>query len=107
VNRDSEFLSGNFFILEVPKSRRFLLKYFKTPLQRAFLKYFLVFGSTRNFIDHTGFYCSRRLLVRMVRNFKRLVKVYDDAKFSLSEEGMETIGLLEKGDLRLTSLMKY
>jgi hypothetical protein len=43
----------------------------------------------------------------MVRNFKRLVKVYDDAKFSLSEEGMETIGLLEKGDLRLTSLMKY
>ncbi len=104
--KDSEFLSGEFFYFEIPKSKRYLEKYFKTDLQKAFLKYYFVFGSSVNFTDHTGHYCSRRLQFRMINDLNRLVKAYETAKHSLTEEGMETVDLIERGKLRLTKLPK-
>ncbi len=100
--KDSHFISGVFFDYDLPKEKRYLLKYFKTDLQRAFLRYYLIFGNFKNFVDHTGFYCSERLLYKFQRRFRRLSQVYEESKLSLSEEGMERVRLLETGKFRLT-----
>lgn len=100
--KDCHFISGVFFEYDVPKEKRYLLRYFKTALQRAFLRYYLVFGNFKNFVDHTGYYCSDRLLYRFQLRFRKLTRLYDESKRSLSEEGMELIRLLETGKFRLT-----
>lgn len=99
---DSYFISGIFFDYDIPKEKRYLLKYFKTDLQRAFLRYYLIFGNFKNFVDHTGHYCSERLLYKFQKRLRKLVKIYDESKLSLSEEGMERVRLLETGKFRLT-----
>ena len=100
--RDLDFVSGRFFDYDVPKEKRYLLKYFKSDLQRAFLKYFMVFGDHRNFTDHTGHYCNPRFVLHMEEKFHKLVDVYDKAKRALTEEGMATVHLIESGKFRLT-----
>jgi len=102
MQRDLDFVSGKFFDYEIPKNQRYLLKYFKTDLQRAFLRYFLVFNSHRNFSDHTGFRCHDRRLWTYQARYRKLVSVYEEAKKSLTEEGLETIHLIESGKYRLT-----
>lgn len=54
----------------MPREKLYLLKYFDTPIQEAFIKYFLLFGDYKNFVDHTGLYCQMRWL-------KLLKKKYD------------------------------
>ena len=83
--RDLDFLSGWFFEYEVPKDKQYLLKYFTTDLQRAFLRYYLVFGNSWNFVDHTGHYCSRRLLWKFQARYRHLVTTYEQAKSLLTE----------------------
>lgn len=100
--RDLDFISGRFFDCEIPKGKRYLLKYFKTDLKLAFLRYYFVFGNTKNFTDHTGLYCKRRLLFRMEARLKAIVEAYDQAKSSLTEEGMATVQRIETGKFRLT-----
>lgn len=104
--RDADFLSGKFFDFEIPKDKGYLLKYFTTDIQAAFLRYYFVFGAVKNFTDHTGYYCSRRLLFKMQKHLKRLVKAHDEAKRSLTEEGMRIVHLIESGKLPLTRLPK-
>ena len=36
---DAYVLAGKFFDIELPKQKKYLYKYFKTPLQRHFLNY--------------------------------------------------------------------
>lgn len=102
-----EFISGKFFDLDIPKEKRYLLKYYRNDLQRAFLRYYLVFGEAWNFTDHTGWYCSRRLAFRLANRYRRLVKLHDDAKLELSEAGMELVNKIETGKFKLTKLPKY
>jgi hypothetical protein len=104
--RDLDFISGRFLDMDVPKDKRYMLRYFRNPLQRAFLRYFLVFGSARNFTDHTGHYCSERLAKRLASRFRLITRVYDDAKRSLTEDGMATVELMERGRLKLTRMPK-
>jgi hypothetical protein len=104
--RDANFLSGKFFDLDIPKEKRYLLKYFRNDLQRAFLRYYLVFGEVWNFTDHTGYYCSKRLAFRLANRYKRLTKLHQEAKISLDEDGIEIVELLERGKYRLTRLPK-
>jgi hypothetical protein len=100
--KDLEFISGSFFDCEIPKNQRYLLKYFKTDLQLAFLRYYLVFNEHRNFVDHTGRYCSRRALWTLQARYRHLTKVYETAKKALTEEGMERLHLIELGKFPLT-----
>lgn len=102
MQKDLDFISGKFFDQEIPKSQRYLLKYFKTDLQRAFLGYYLTFGKHTNFVDHTGFWCSERLLWQFRARYHRLVDTYDQSKASLTEEGMEMVHLIESGKFVLT-----
>lgn len=100
--RDLDFISGRFFDFEIPKEKRYLLKYFTTDVQVAFLRYYLVFGDARRFVDHTGHFCSKRLQARFLSRYRRLTAVYDKAKQSLTEEGFATLQQLESGQYPLT-----
>ncbi len=104
--KDLDFISGNFLTLQIPKEKRYLLKYFRNDLQRSFLKYYLVFGEFTNFTNHTGYYCTERLLFRLKARYLKLITIYDKAKKSLSEKGMEILNLMEHGKIPLTKLKK-
>jgi len=100
--RDLDFISGTFFDYDVPKEKRYVLKYFKTDLQRAFIRYYMVFGNHVNFVDHTGYYCTRRMLFIYQARYHLLVKTYEEAKAALTEDGMELLLLIESGKFRLS-----
>lgn len=105
--RDLDFISGLFLTYQIPKERQYLLKYFTNPLQVAFLRYYSVTGKIANFTDHTGFYCSERLLYRFQHRYLQFIQIYDDAKRSLTEVGMETIDLIESGSFVLTKIKEW
>jgi hypothetical protein len=102
--RDLEFLSGNFFDMEIPKDKRYLLKYFEGDLQTAFLRYYLVFGNVSNFVDHTGMYCHERTKWKMRTKLLYLTRTYEAAKKSLTEEGMALVQLIELGKHKLKKI---
>ena len=97
---DLDFISGGFFEHEIPKEKRYLFRYFTSDLQIAFLRYYMVFGAVRMFREHTGHYCSERLLFRFKKRYHTLVDAYDLAKSSLTEEGMQTVLDIESGKYR-------
>ena len=99
--RDLEFLSGQFFDYEIPKEKRYLLKYFKTDLQLAFLRYYLVFDNAAHFVEHTGYYCTDRLLWKLKARCRRLMRIYEEAKVALTEEGMAIVEQIESGKFKL------
>lgn len=104
--KDLDFISGRFFDLEIPKEKRYLLKYFTGNLQVAFLRYYLVFGTRKNFTDHTGHRCAKSLQKRLVVRYNNLVNLYEASKSSLTEEGLHTIQLLESGKFNLANFNK-
>ena len=83
---------------DIPKEQRYLLKYFTTDLQVAFLRYWLVFGNWKCFVDHTGYFCTKRILQKFVLRYQRLVKAHAEAKAEFSEEGMERLLQIEMGE---------
>jgi hypothetical protein len=105
--KDLELISGSFFDLEIPKDKRYLLKYFTGKLQVSFLRYYMVFGTKKNFIDHTGLKCNESLLIRFEKRYKQLTALYDWAKKSLTEESLKTLSLIESGKFNLTKLKNF
>jgi hypothetical protein len=103
--KDSEFLSGSFLDFDIPKHRRYLLKYFKTDLQKAFLRYYIVFESAVHFVDHTGRYCAHSVVVDMKKKYRLLTSVHEMAKKALTEDGMETVVRIEGGKVKLKELI--
>lgn len=95
---DLEFISGSFLDLEIPKEKRYLLKYFTTDLQIAFLRYYLVFGMIENFVDHTGYYCHERVVYKLKDKYHRIVEAHDAAKSNFTEEGLEKLQDIESGN---------
>ena len=49
----------------IPKEKLYLLKYFRTSVQRCFLSYYLLYGDYSRFAEHTGHKCSVRWLLAM------------------------------------------
>jgi hypothetical protein len=104
--KDLHLISGEFFEYEIPKEKKYLLKYFTGNLQLAFLRYYMVFGTTKNFNDHTGYACNKILLFRFLKRYKGLTNLYEKSKSSFSEEGLKTLSLIESGKFNLTKLNK-
>jgi hypothetical protein len=100
VQKDLDFISGKFFGYDVPKNKRYLLKYFTTDLQIAFLRYYLVFGNAANFVDHTGYYCNKWLVPKLAKRYRTLVEAHKAAKADFTEEGLETLAAIEDGKNR-------
>jgi hypothetical protein len=101
MQNDLDFISGVFFDREIPNDKRYLLKYFTSDLDIAFLRYYLVFGTAKNFTDHTGLYCHYQQVDRYVRRFKKLTSEYEKARKSLTEEALECIHKIESGNFKL------
>ena len=100
MQEDLDFISGKFFDHDVPKDKQYLLKYFTTDLQVAFLRYYFVFGHTRNFVDHTGYFCSKMLLSKLGKRFRDLIEAHAIAKADFTEGGMEVLAAIEEGKYR-------
>jgi hypothetical protein len=103
---DLDFLAGRFIDYEIPPEKRYLRWYFSTDLQTAFLRYRLLLEESPaisnkrtvvNFTNHTGYYCSQRVLWAMMARYKHLTELHAKAKKTLTEEGMETLTALETG----------
>jgi hypothetical protein len=104
--KDLDFFSGKFFEFQIPKEKRYLLKYFKSDLQINFLKYYMIFRNTKNFSNHTGYKCSESLKKKLEKRFNDLVELYDKSKTSFTEEGLQTIQLIESGKFKLSNFKK-
>lgn len=96
---DSEldFISGKFFDVELPRDWRYLEKYFQSDVQRQFLKYYYVFGNSKNFVDHTGCHCTVRWLRCLRRKIEILMKEHAEAKNNFD---LERLAIIETGKLK-------
>jgi len=100
--RDLDFISGDFLDHEVPREKQYLLKYFTTDVQVAFLRYALVFEDTKLFKDHTGHFCSDRLKFRLMARFRQLTQIHNQIKGVFTEQALNDLQLLESGQYPLT-----
>ena len=100
MDYDLELISGNFLDANLPKQKRYLLKYFGTEVQRAFIAYYLDFGDLQqdgtkrlflNFIDHTGHVCKLRVFQVWTKRLRDLESALRKAMDSFDVELVETI----------------
>ena len=96
--RDLSFIAREFETLELPKEKRYLLKYFDTVLQEAFLKYVFVFGDYENFVDHTGFVCRPHWLKNLYIKLNILEALHKKARADMD---MKTLAKIETGRYKL------
>ncbi len=94
MNFDLEFISGRFFDFELPRGQRYLLKYFRTDIQRQFVRYYCAFGNVKYFVEHTGRYCKKRWLQLLSVRLNLLEEVLKKAR---AEMNLETVALIESG----------
>jgi hypothetical protein len=95
--KDLDFLSREFETLEIPKEKKYLLKYFRKDVQQAFLKYFFIFGSFDNFVDHTGLYCQPRWLKILHQKLIDLESIHSSAKQNMD---LELLAKIESGKFK-------
>lgn len=91
---DLELISGNFFDCEIPKSKKYLFKYFRTNIQRQFVRYYYVFNSIKYFANHTGLHCKKRWLQLLIVRHNYLESLLKKAR---KEMDFETVTLIESG----------
>lgn len=92
--RDLDFLSKEFERSDIPKEKRYLLKYFRKDIQQSFLKYYFIFGDYTNFVDHTGLYCQSRWLKILHQKLIDLENVHTTAKSNID---LELLSRIESG----------
>ncbi len=97
MNTELAFISGAIFDIELPKEMRYLYKYFKTDIQRQFLRYYYVYGNWTHFLDHTGLYCKVRWLYGLETRLKFIQNMHRKAK---ADFDLGTIALLESGKFK-------
>lgn len=91
-------MSNNYLYQELPKDKKFLLKYFKGDLQNSYVRYVVFFGSHNNFMDHTGIKITESWLKKLESKYKDLIYLHSLSK-SLSNFAL--LSELESGDLKL------
>lgn len=88
---DAQIISGEYLEAPIPKDKAYLQRYFATDMQDAFLRYMLSFGDWKNFIEHTGHYCSKRTLQLLQQKLHRLESAHRSAKDSMDLDLLESI----------------
>ncbi len=76
---------------------KYLLNYFSSGIQRAFLCYYLVFRDHELFTDHTGIYCTDRWVKLMRDRFQKLTAA---RKLARETFDIETLAALENGTFK-------
>jgi len=97
-NRDLSFLARQWETVELPKEKKYLLRYFNTPLQAAFLKYVHIFGDYSNFVDHTGLASSPRWLAILYNRLQTLQTLHREARANMD---MTALAHIESGNYKL------
>lgn len=92
--KESQFLAGNFFDFEISKERNFLFKYFRSPLEKQFVRYYLCFGEIEYFTEHTGHFCQKRWLKILKQRFDKIIAFHNQCRENMELELLEKI---EKG----------
>jgi len=100
---DFLFIAGDFESFQIPKEKKYLLKYFTTNIQISFLRYVFLFGNFKNFVDHTGIYCQERYLKIMWNALQKLQEAHAKAKKDMDFEFLVKI---ENGKFSISSLPK-
>lgn len=95
--KDLLFLSQEYENFVIPKSKKYLLKYFSTDLQESFLKYLLVFGDYENFVEHTGLACQMRWMKKLKEKFDYVEAAHSQAKKDMD---MTKLAEIERGKFR-------
>jgi len=91
--KDLDFLSREYECLDnIPKEKKYLLKYFRKEIQKHFLQYYFVFGNYDNFVDHTGFYCQTKWLKILHKKLIDLEELYSNAKKNMD---LDLLGKIE------------
>jgi hypothetical protein len=91
------FIAGKFFEIDIPKEKRYLLKYFRSPLQAQFVQYYFTFGSVLKFTEHTGYACNSYWRRDLLFRIKNLEALHAKAK---AEMDLETLIIIETGEFR-------
>lgn len=94
---DLHFISGGYLETILPKEKLYLQRYFAKDMQNAFLRYMHVFGEWKLFIEHTGYYCSKRTLQLLHLKLKKLEAAHKAAKDAMDFDKLE---LIESGKYR-------
>lgn len=89
--KNLKFLAYGSENILIPKEHSFLNRYFKTKVQRAFLKYYYVFRDKQNFVDHSGFLATSSFILKMAGKFNYLLSEFDKAKKNVDLEKLSAI----------------
>lgn len=92
--RDLKFISESYLEFDLPKDQRFLWRYFRTHLQKIFLKYFLTFNDWSCFNEHTGICTTKSYLYRQEQRYYYLTAMHKKAK---SEMDLDELWRIESG----------
>ena len=96
-----EVVSGEIFDYQIPEDKRYLIKYFKTPTEMAFLRYHLLIGNNMKlFSDHTGYHCTCRYLRKLKEKFRLLTGLLEIAKADMD---MTALAIIKSGKYRVYS----
>lgn len=96
--KEAIFLAGQFFNFDVPREKLFLFKYFRSPLENQFVKYYLCIGEIDNFVDHTGCFCQMKWLKILRKRIEGLLAAHNKYK---SECNLEKLSEIESGKYKL------
>lgn len=91
------FISGKFMEIDLPNEKKYLLKYFRTPLQQHVVQYYLIFGTLKNFLCHTGYACNPWWLRDLKKKINRLESYHDEAKRTID---LEMLTIIETGKFK-------
>jgi hypothetical protein len=96
--KNLKFLSYGSDPIIIPKEMSFLNKYFKTKVQRTFLKYYFVFKDKSNFCDHTGFTATTSFICKMTGKYHYLVNEFENARKNMD---LEKIGKIQMAKFKV------
>jgi hypothetical protein len=92
-----DFIAGKFFYMDVPKEQKYLLRYFKTRVQRAFLYYKMLNGEKIYFTRHTGFFCHPWFWTEQSAKLNMILEAHSKAKRDMD---LVMLDKIERGKLR-------
>lgn len=106
--KDLELLAAKFLVSDLPKPKDYLRKYFTGIIQERLVVYYLTFPYDdgnfkrfyRNFVDHTGIFCSERWVYKLIARIKKVETRLDQA---IAENDYETVAIIKTGEYLLSS----
>lgn len=95
---DCLFIGMKFLEEEIPKEKKFLLKYFKGKQQKIFLRYVIFFGNYENFCDHTGIIFEEKWLKKLLKKYVDLIYTYMYIKNKID---IESLSKIDNGKIKI------